>query len=1030
MKAWTIDAGNIDLGEISIKDLPNFMVATPEIRDFLSMGTDKMFIVAPKGLGKTYLLKIKSQLYRDKAQGFKFIPNNSLCERFVSNEITFSEKDLLKFNERAVWKKTWELCLYTLILRHFNTDAIPNELVDVIGEDTGSLGEILGMFLQHRGKIEKLHNYVASHLKPAIRKLKDNSTANQIAIFIDNVDEAFDNYVGFEAARNGNIVSADLWINAQLSLLSVSKDLCAINSHIKIYLTIRSEAYNNFNDPQKLQIDSLCLFLEYSKDEIKEIFTKNIMLMAREDLFFPNDADKIRAFTGYSKIPHKFIEDEDGSKKQEDFFDFIYRHTYARPREIVVMGRELSKLKKEDMMVPEKVGTLVNKVSYSLFDQLTNEIIPVFEEDVFESLCKKVANNVIVYNDAIRIDYELKNEHQFNHAFSYFYRLGLIGVVQNEFSEKGDRQALQRQYFLPVGHYTLGEAKIPECQYFVLHPSLNKKMKQLHDIGFYDRFNIIGYDYPFNSQKQKNLEFHMHFGLDRDSLSTLVPEIDNAKCLAIVCPANSTWKDLAKSEIVKLELNEQVVEFKVFRDDQSEDIKATIFSDWANRKYHVVIYSTLSESILKFFNKVNTVSFCFYDPHQQLIEELTGKTNFSSKYFYYCVREYIKTEITRVKKALTNIAHDINFEVLLLDRFQLSQDVLYIKDEKLLKVIITAESYCKLICQDRPNASVKASEKIIRTNNPRLFEYYIVKQNLLSEGLYQFIKLMIKKGVYHEGHKAILFEFIHIQVSRILTELPEKILHELFDGQTRGSLESELKKDAWSIVSRVEAISHTFNYSGKSSALSNNKKKKIFPSDKDTLTFIRTSTNFYKGSHDFLRLLNILEVKPLKKYYNLFISYSFKDRDFANIIYDRLVLRGMNVTMYEKDEPSCTLTKYMHESVTENERMLFIASENSLKSDACHFELTTCFDQMAAENDDAKLTAIRLDNYILNPELLTNRMVKEDRKANIIKLRSCISINQFSDFNIKMSQRQSEEFIKELDEKLSKLVNQSYLFEN
>lgn len=1025
MKAWTIDASSIDLGEINTKELGNVMVATKAITEFLSMDSNKMFIVAPKGLGKTYLLKIKSQLFRDKESGFKFIPSNTLCERFVSNEISFSDKELIKFNERAVWKKTWELCLYTLILRSFKSDSIPKELIDVIGENTGSLGEILGMFLQHRGQIERLHSYVASDLKPAIRNLKDNSSANQIAIFIDNVDEAFDNYVGFEAERDGNIISANLWINAQLSLLSVSKDVCSINNHIKIYLTIRSEAYNNFNDPQKLQIDSYCLFLQYTKNEIKEIFIKNILLMSKDDLTFPSDPDKIRGFLGYSTIPHKFIEDIDGKKKEEDFFNFIYRHTYARPREIVCMGAALSKIGKKELKNYEIVGSAVNTVSYSLFDQLTNEIIPVFEKGIFELFCKEVISNVISFDEYKSIDEKIKIETNFEHAFSYFYRLGLIGTVQNEFAETNQPNGVLKQSFLRVGEYTLSDSKVPECQYYVLHPSLNKKMKQLHGINFYDRFNILGYDYEFNPEMQKIRDFHMHFGLDRDSISILLPEIDSTKCIAVVSSIGSSWTDISNSDLVRLKINEQSYEFKVYRESLSSEKKEEIYANWKKKKYHVLLYTTSIESIQKYFDNVTTASFCFYEPIKSNLLKLLKSKNKSLKHFYYCVREYMSSEIPKIKKALSLKENNIYIDPLLIDRYQFEENHLYNKEERILNVVINAEQNCRLICPDRPNSSVKSTDTIIRTTTDISFRLLYKKQNLLNEGIYQFVKLLNEKNQIVTGEDILLDIFVHIQVNRIINELSENQLHELFDGNTRSLVINDLKNECKIIIERVLKISSKFVYSNRLNIVTINKSKGIFPTNSNVYEYIRSQNDFFKKSHPFTSFLTLLDVKPQKDvFHNLFISYSYKDREIATDIYDRLTLMGIHVTMYEKDDPSGFLEKYMSESVSRSKRLLFIASENSLKSDACHFELSKCFEQMQRENDDSKLTAIRLDNYVLDLTLLTNQMVSEDRKKNIKGLQR-INVNKLID--LENISKESPNYLKSLDERLYRLAHQSYL---
>ncbi|MFD2937866.1 toll/interleukin-1 receptor domain-containing protein [Spirosoma flavum] len=996
MKAWSIDANNIDLNDINTGQLNNYMVRTREINDFLSIETKKMFIVAPKGLGKTYLLKVKSQLYRDLNSGYKFIPTNSLCERFTNNDFSFSQKDLIKFNDISIWKKTWEVALYTLILASFKSDDLPKELKSIIG-NAGSLAEILGTLLQQRSQIINIHNYVATDLKPAVRKLREESSTNQVAIFIDNIDEAFDNFVGY-TAKSGINMSANIWINAQLSILFVAKDICAINRHVKIFLTIRSEAYNNNQDPQRLQLDDVSIILKYTKRQIQDIFHQNIILTPNEDLISPNNASLVGKLIGNDKITHKFVENIFGNKIEEPFFDFIYRHTYGRPREIVLMGKRIiEKIPYEDRNKSDIVGSVVNEVSYELFEQLKREVIPVFEDDVFEEFSKKVEHNIIRYAEAEKIYKEIKEEFNFNNVFSYFYRLGLVGIVDSVTDSKG---GYQKQTFLPVGEYTLLDEKIPMGDYFVVHPTLNKKMKQIHDVGYYDKFNIIGYDNRFDPQIHQSLENHIHFGLDRDSLTIIFPELDHSKCIAVVVLPSPTWRDLENADTFILEVNATEYSYKVYRDDLLPQNKTEILDGWRNKRYSVILYTSEIEEISKFFKNVETITLCLYSTFIESLLKLLERENNKKRYIYYCLREFIDKDFARFKNNFDN--HEIIIEPFIIDRYQYSQSLQYNSDERLLKCIISAEAYCRIICKDKPNSSLKNTSVIQKFTDENSFNYNIQVKNYINEGIYQFFKALRYHSIQNSGsiYENIIKLFSQIQISRIFLSIKnfdDDTFHAIFGGKSRLQIRDELNGLASDTLDRVISLFNKYNFSTNESNIANNKLKLIFPNDNDFYNYTSSQKFPEKENVEILyEIYKILEIEPNNRYRSLFISYSHKDSKIATIIEKKLSILGVEVKMFEKDNPHQPLIKYMIESVSDNERMLFLSSKYSLTSDGCHEELTTCRNLIRQYNDKSKLVAIRIDNYIL--ETKEYEITDQNRIANFRMLKEFF-INKYYDLS-------------------------------
>ncbi|WP_367913168.1 toll/interleukin-1 receptor domain-containing protein [Leadbetterella sp. DM7] len=966
MKAWNIDANNIDLNDINTGHINNYMVITREIQDFLSPETKKMFIVAPKGLGKTYLLKVKSQLIRDSNTGFKFIPANTLCERFTNNDFSFSKTDFDKFNDIGIWKKTWEIALYTLILKSFNENTIPKEIKATIG-NAGSLAGILSTLLQQRGKIVAMHKYVASDLQPAVKKLREESSTNQAAVFIDNIDEAFDNYVGYTAQNNAQL-SPNIWINAQLSILFIARDICAINRHIKIFLTIRSEAYNNNQDPLRLQLDDLTVNLKYTKQEIKSIFEQNILLTSPDDLVSASHKNMIYRLTGYDKIPHKFVEDKNGNKIEESFFDFIYRHTYGRPREIVLMGKRIvEKLRPQDRSNTNRVGSVVNEVSYELFDQLKREIIPIFEDKVFESFCEKVEYNVVKRSDSERIDSEIFNELNFQSVFSYLYRIGIVGVVQTVMDSEG---GTQKQMFLPVGEYTLLENRAPIVDYFILHPSVNKKMKQIHDVGYYNRFNIIGYDNEFIQQSNQAYEHHLHFGLDRDSLTIILPELNNYKCLAVVVYPDPKWSGFETSDTFLLDLNGNKYSYKVFHDNLTSVEKTKILDEWRNKSYPVIVYSDQFEEILKFYKTATTISVCLYTPFSNLFGELVQSAGHKPKHISHCIREFVEEEFNKFTGLWEASSSRVTITPVIIDRYQYSENITSDSTSKISTATVVSESYCKIIFNRLAGNRLRSNSVIQIYNEDTSFYHNVRCKNLIVEGIYQFYKA-IKHSELHSSEEdlnSLVNIFSEIQIWRLFHSFPEKnedTLFTAFSGKTKDQIRTDLKLYSEQTLNRVKHLFTKYDITLNGSNIQINKDKKIFPGNSDFYQFAASRKYTKENELELLFSLHkILEIDNDPGYHSMFISYSYKDSSIANYIYKKLKVNGINVTLFEKDNPHKHLNRYMKESVTSADKLLFIASRHSLKSDGCHTELSTCREIIRLQNDDTRLIAIRLDNYI------------------------------------------------------------------
>jgi len=83
-----------------------------------------------------------------------------------------------------------------------------------------------------------------------------------------------------------------------------------------------------------------------------------------------------------------------------------------------------------------------------------------------------------------------------------------------------------------------------------------------------------------------------------------------------------------------------------------------------------------------------------------------------------------------------------------------------------------------------------------------------------------------------------------------------------------------------------------------------------------------------------------ISIKSIK-YYSVFISYSLKNSEFAKKLNNNLKAFGIKTFLWEIDAPSGKrLKEIMTDKIIEFDKLIFISSEYSIKSEACQFELS------------------------------------------------------------------------------------------
>ena len=401
MDPWIVDAKDVDLDDIdNFKE--NLFQSNTKIQLFVTRKNGAELIVSgPKGFGKTLLLKLKKGLLR--GSGVLLLPENHVVDRPIGTPPIFSLKenqDLLQ--DEQYWKSIWLLAIsVTLIKSHHKfqdnkqtlTDVKSASLQSFIDNETLiSACDLFNSFLRLSRK-EYLLSYgdFGSYLTPELRSIH-----SPIAYFIDNVDEYFEHAIAFSdsAAITKNIAHS-YWINAQLGLASAVREINSINSHLKIYSTIRKEVLQTAQkrNPVGLQLRGSTVELEYEQVDLIEVLRKNITAEQEDRLVDPQSDDEFSAFFGSTNllIEHRYTNED------EPVEEFIVRHTLLRPRDIAVLGgciSEVPPFRRNAHSIRETVNSESANIVESYLAEARPHIANFYEEVLFKLLPTNVLTSL------------------------------------------------------------------------------------------------------------------------------------------------------------------------------------------------------------------------------------------------------------------------------------------------------------------------------------------------------------------------------------------------------------------------------------------------------------------------------------------------------------------------------------------------------------------------------------------------------------------------------------------------------------
>lgn len=963
MEAWISDANNLKLDLEHQDELESYIVMTPLVEEFLKTGAvdHKLFIAAPKGLGKTLLLKAKSQRYRMRHPEFAYIPQNQLVEQLSTQQVSVPQRMLNVYSTEEAWNTLWKVCLHLAIVRRFDI-GLPAELTKILGF-ANNLPDIMHILLSNYKALKIIETrYLAQVLSPIVRELREYANVTQVAMFIDNLDESF--HTGILAQYHmqdiSNEFAENVWLTAQVALIESARRIRAENGHIRIFASIRSEAFDQIRGAHLLQLQASSTVLRYSKQELRMIFEKNIALTSDRDLARPRSNDLMEKFFGFADKHHHRVMGNDGSPAREDPFEYVLRHTFGRPREIVYMGANIRTIRNTERN-PGSVGKMVNNVAYELFQQYKREILPHFNEEAYKEFVLQVEKNVIPFAIAASCSEKVEQQTGFSDIFSYLWRLGLVGHVSLGVTGK-----LQQNFERVGKHASFGSAEKPNAaDYYLVHPALDDDFKSVWGAGFYDASNIVGDGLSFNTPGERvTKKRHVHIGLGNLGLSLVIFEFAPSKSLAVIYDPDSEYTSgVANPAYITIETRRYPsVSFQIIGAAMGQSQTQDLVTKWRDGLEHIFVSmqnKLAVDSVLRAADTMSTVINESQIPWRQLIKDVSF-TDRQEKPILYIGDRYWSSNALDRWSTRYNLP-GVRSEPMLLDRHVWNHKRVFNQGELTLR--IDSEDSGLIAYRYYDGSSLQPGDIVQRPKTNAILRHLNLRQKLFVEGTYRLYKTVMQDyGSLDAEQMRLIFEmFFSIQIQRLMVRLQR---NSVFPGKSESAIQESLYEFCFRAYQRTENLvtegQKTWPRRDPTRDVERWKRLAIFPKDEEFYAYVANSNLFYK-SDVVITLKELIRVKNRDDLRTVFLSYSETDKDFVLNLAICLEKRGVGTNYYHRDAAGKKIRRFMRTTIEAVDRVIFIASRQSISSELCHEELSYARKKRTLEQ---VLIPIRLDTTI------------------------------------------------------------------
>lgn len=522
-KVWATDANMIDIGDLKWVVFENRVV-----QDFLG-GGNRFFLSANKGLGKTLLLTFQRNQLTERYQAdsaadaaVRFIPEGRPYLDFMTEMPSLRATHERFLSDLGNAKRVWALALRVAVLSHHRLDFGSADRIEL-----EQFPQRLRMWVEAETKVQPtvVFKELVSHPLRDIHRLLDRaetfleqsfrSVHGATYLFVDKVDQGV------------RTLGQAAWINVQAALLEAAWELMNGNSHVKVYASIRQEAFANYESDLKTNLFGSVTPLQYSDADLEQLLDQLTRCYEHGRTF--------KEFVGVNVVrrPH--------APFPEDSFRFVRRHTLGRPRDLVILASELSRHEPElseptlRRLVPR---TAASMLVGNVFDEMQVFLDCLRDRSERTRFLALLPHNVLTRDEAIRVYFrfnEIDEEHAASfdlyvegmlHPFWELYSAGLLGVVARDPDSGRTFQRFKQPHDAMV--YT--QSALPDVEHYFLHPALNHMVDQSRSDEDYRvfRYVTVGHDcdWPTYAPLLLEIERELH-RLRDDGLAEIVYRVLN-----------------------------------------------------------------------------------------------------------------------------------------------------------------------------------------------------------------------------------------------------------------------------------------------------------------------------------------------------------------------------------------------------------------------------------------------------------------------------------------------------------------------
>lgn len=461
--------------EINFEKVEELIYRNTSVNDFLE-SDNKKFIIASKGVGKTLLLRLKRRNLENRyGASALFIPSNAPYLDFAQEQLSMLGKNqmaILTDVQKA--KIFWQYALILSILSYGSKNkddidfgrcaTIPEWVIELVNSKQYHNPCDVFTELVTKSNVSKVLDEINSSFLE-INRVFINSINYGVHIFIDRLDQALK-----DTPRN-------FWIAIQTGLLEGAWDLSRKNTHIKVYCSIRQEAYYNYSSEDRNAISGSVVFIKYTTDDLVKMLNKS-------SKFYEGGKD-------FSTLMRQSKFQNPKTGIYENLDKYIIRHTMYRPRDFVSI---VGKLDRKNKFVTKEFRENVNKVACeeiakNLFYENRIFLNCLKDKEDREDFLSLIPHNVIDRNLLLKVCCQFNKQHgcakkgchftdECKHPFSELYNLGLLGVIDKD--DVGKKNSRKQKFKKVEDIQTFNQNLLPEnVSYYLIHPCLNDYIKAL-----------------------------------------------------------------------------------------------------------------------------------------------------------------------------------------------------------------------------------------------------------------------------------------------------------------------------------------------------------------------------------------------------------------------------------------------------------------------------------------------------------------------------------------------------------------------